>query len=145
MEKKEFNISINAPREKVWNILWSKNTYGAWTAPFSEGSRAETDNWKKGSKVLFLDAKDDGMVSTVVENIPNEYMSFKHIGMVKAGVEDLTNPEIKNWAGFENYTLKSVNDQTQLIIDMDMNDEYKDYFEETWPKALDKIKELAEK
>ena len=30
-------------------------------------------------------------------------------------------------------------------VDMDVTDEYKDYFKETWPKALDKLKQLAEK
>jgi hypothetical protein len=145
MEKKEFKISIDAPREKVWNILWDDTTYPIWTSAFSEGSRAETD-WKKGSKVLFLDAKNDGMVSTIAENIPNEYMSIKHLGYVKNGVEDLDNEKAREWSGaLENYTLKTVNGRTELIIDMDITDEFKDYFTATWPKALQKLKELAEK
>ena len=45
MEKQEFKISINAPREKVWEVLWNDTTYPAWTAVFSEGSHAVTD-WK---------------------------------------------------------------------------------------------------
>jgi hypothetical protein len=144
MEKQVFNISINAPREKVWNVLWSKGSYEAWTAPFAEGSHAETD-WKKGSKVLFLDAKGSGMVSTVTENIPNEYMSFEHLGEVRNGVEDLDSPNVKQWAGaHENYTLKTVNGKTELKIDMDVTDEFKEMFRTIWPKALDKIKELSE-
>ena len=144
MEKQEFKIAIDAPREKVWNVLWADDTYREWTSPFSPGSHAETD-WKKGSKVLFLDGKGMGMVSTIAENIPNEYMSFEHRGVVKDGVEDTESEEVKKWAGaHENYTLKNVSGKTELVVDMDINDEYKDMFTEIFPKALQKVKELSE-
>ncbi|MEO6000271.1 MAG: SRPBCC domain-containing protein [Chitinophagaceae bacterium] len=145
MKQEEFKISIDAPPQKVWELLWGAESYPLWTSVFSPGSRAETD-WKKGSKVLFLNVNNEGMVSTVAENIPNEYMSFEHVGTVKDGIEDLDSPQTKEWAGAkENYTLKPVDDKTELVVDMDMTDEYKDYFMEAWPKALDKVKELAEK
>ena len=41
--------------------------------------------------------------------------------------------------------MKTINGKTELIVDMDITDDYKDYFEKTWPKALTKVKELAEK
>ena len=73
-------------------------------------------------------------------------MSIKHMGIVKKGIEDLESEETRKWAGaLENYTLKTVNEKTELIVDMDVTDEFKDYFLKTWPKALDKLKELAEK
>jgi hypothetical protein len=145
MEKQEFRIAIDAPREKVWNTLWGKTSYPAWTSVFAEGSHVETD-WKKGSKALFLDGKNEGMVSTIAENKPNEFMSIKHLGIIKKGVEDLESEKTKEWAGaLENYTLKTVNEKTELTVDMDVTDEFKDYFQEAWPKALDKLKELAEK
>jgi hypothetical protein len=145
MTKQEFKTTINAPKEKVWDILWSDATYPQWTSVFAEGSRAETD-WKKGSKVLFLDGKGSGMVSKIADNKPNEYMSIEHLGYVRDGKEDLESEEVKKWAGaHENYTLKNVGDKTELVVDMDITDEYKDYFVETWPKALEKLKEIAEK
>ena len=73
-------------------------TYPAWTSVFAEGSRVETD-WEEGSKVHFLDDKGDGMVSTIAQKIPNKFMSFKHLGMVKNGVEDLNSEQIKEWPG----------------------------------------------
>jgi len=45
----------------------------------------------------------------------------------------------------ENYSLKTQEGKTELVVDMDIAEEYKDYFNTTWPKALEKIKELAEK
>ena len=145
MEKQKFKIEIDAPREKVWKTLWGNDSYPAWTSAFSEGSHVETD-WKKGSKALFLDGKNEGMVSTIAENKPNEFMSIKHLGMIKNGVEDMTSEKTKEWAGsLENYSLRTVKGKTELTVDMDVTDEYKDYFQKTWPKALDKLKELAEK
>ena len=144
MEKQEFKVSINAPREKVWDVLWNDATYRAWTSAFSEGSHAVTD-WKKGSKVLFLDGKGSGMISTIAENKPAEYMSFEHRGVIKDGVEDTTSDEVKKWAGaHENYTLKPVGDKTELTVEIDLEDQWKDYFVTTFPKALSKIKEIAE-
>jgi activator of Hsp90 ATPase-like protein len=141
MERKEYKITINAPKEKVWSTLWNDVTYRAWTSAFAEGSHVKTD-WKKGSKALFLDGKNEGMISTIAENKPNEFMSIKHLGVIKNGVEDMDN----EWAGgSENYTLSTVNGKTELRVDMDITEEFRDYFEKTWPKALDKLKELTEK
>ena len=39
----EFNIEINAGREKVWDVLFGEQTYPLWTAAFSEGSKVITD------------------------------------------------------------------------------------------------------
>src|SRR5687768_2071238 len=108
MEKSNFSVRINAPKEKEWKTLWDDSTYRQWTSPFMEGSYAETDNWKEGSKVLFLGPEGSGMVSTVAANRPNEFMSFKHLGEVKGGVEDTTSEKIKAWAGaYENYTKRN--------------------------------------
>ena len=144
MERHQFKTMIDAPRERVWEILWGSSTYPQWTAPFAEGSAVETD-WKKGSRVLFLDGKGSGMISEVAENVPNEFMSFVHLGTMQDGKEDFKSAEEKGWAGaVENYTLKTVDGQTELIIDQDIVGEYKDMFLKTWPKALEKLKELAE-
>ncbi len=144
MEKLNFKTSINAPKEKVWKTLWDDASYRKWTSAFSEGSHADTD-WKEGSKVLFLDGKGDGMVSRIETIRPNEFMSFKHLGEVKNGVEDTESDKVKGWAGaLENYTLKEVNGTTELTVEMDMNEDFKDYFVGTFPKALEQVKILSE-
>jgi uncharacterized protein YndB with AHSA1/START domain len=146
MSKKQFKTTIDAPKEKVWNTLWQIDSYKNWTSAFSAESNVKTDNWKKGSKVMFLDGKGEGMVSEVAENIPNEFMSFHHLGMYKDGQEVKDPAETEKWGdALENYTLKTVGGKTELVVDMDISDEYVDYFNKTWPVALDKVKELAEK
>lgn len=146
MEKINFSTSINAPREKVWKVLWDDASYREWTSAFAEGSYAQTDNWKEGTKVLFLGPGGSGMVSKVASNKPFSYMSFEHLGEVTDGVEDTLSEKVKAWAGArENYTLSDDNGTTKLIVDMDITEEFKDYFLKAWPLALGKVKELAEK
>ncbi|MRS62982.1 SRPBCC family protein [Larkinella terrae] len=145
MEKLEYTITIDAPREKVWDILWNDTTYPVWTGVFSENSRVETD-WQEGSKVLFLGGENEGLISSIAAKVPNEYMSFKHLGAIKNGVEDYNSEYTKQWAGStENYSLKTVDGKTVLQVDLDVTEQDKDYFQKTWPSAMEKIKELAEK
>jgi uncharacterized protein YndB with AHSA1/START domain len=144
MERIQFKTAIDASRERVWEILWGEQTYPQWTSPFSEGSQVKTD-WQKGSRVMFLDGKGDGMISEIADKVPNEFMSFRHIGITSNGKEDFETPKAKGWSGsIENYTLRSVNGKTELTIDQDIEDEYKDYFQKTWPQALEKLKSMAE-
>lgn len=144
MEKKFYSASINAPKEKVWETLWSKGSYEAWTSIFAEGSTAVTD-WQEGSKVLFTDGKGSGMVAKIAKRRENEYLSIEHLGMLKDGTEIMSGPEVESWSGaHENYTLKEENGVTKLDVDIDITDDMIAYFDETWPKALDKLKEIAE-
>ena len=152
MEKLNYKITIDAPREKVWEVLWGDSSYTQWTIFFSpssnvvnpETSMPETD-WKKGSKILFTDGSGSGMVAKISDNIPNEYMSFTHLGEIKDGVEDLTSEKVKGWAGAkENYRLKDLGGKTELEVDVDTAAEYAEMFKGMWPKALDKVKELSE-
>jgi hypothetical protein len=144
MKQSHFDITINAPRERVWNVLWNDKTYRLWTSVFAEGSHAVSD-WKEGSKILFLDPKGEGMFSTIEKMIPGELMSFKHLGVLKNGKEVPQDEETKKWSGaMETYTLKDKDGKTELTVDMDMSDDQIDYFKDVFPKGLEKVKSLAE-
>ncbi len=145
MERIYFKIEIDAPKEKVWDILLGETNYQLWTQVFAEGSRVVT-TWEKGTKALFLGAKDEGMVSKIADHIPNEFISIQHLGFYKDGVEDYDSEEVKKWGNaFENYKISTKEDGKSLLsVEMDTTEEYKSYFEESWPKALEKVKELAE-
>ncbi|MCX2451441.1 SRPBCC domain-containing protein [Pedobacter sp. PLR] len=144
MKTMEFKTMINAPAEKVWEVLLGVDTYPIWTAGFAEGSKVKTD-WKKGSKAIFLDGSGNGMVSEIAENIPNKFLSVRHLGNVINGVEDLDSEEVKGWAGaLENYTLTEVDGQTEWSISADITEDFEGYMLKTWPLALAKVKELAE-
>jgi uncharacterized protein YndB with AHSA1/START domain len=144
MEKMHFSIIINAPKEKVWDTMLDDETYRQWTEVFMPGSHYVGD-WSEESKMLFLapdeNGKMSGMVSKIKENRPYEYVSIENIGEVDNGKE-----EIKEWAGaLENYTFNEIDGKTEVLVDVDTNDEFKEMFQDIWPKALQKLKELAEK
>jgi uncharacterized protein YndB with AHSA1/START domain len=147
MPKIHFSITIDAPQEKVWNTMLDPETYREWTSVFSPGSYYE-GNWEQGSKIVFLGPDEHGnlggMVSTIAENRPHEFISIQHLGVVADGVEDTTSAVAQKWAGFENYTFKDKGHQTELLVEMDMNEESKQYFEAAWPNALQKLKALTE-
>ena len=145
MQKLNFSIDINAPRHTVWKVLWGDKSYREWTSAFMEGSYAITDDWKEGSKVLFVGPDGQGMVSKVDTKRNNEFMSFEHQGIVKDGIEDTTSEQVKAWKGAkENYTLRDKGKGTELVIDMDTSDAEQEYFQKTWPKALERVKDLSE-
>jgi uncharacterized protein YndB with AHSA1/START domain len=51
----QFKTLIDAPREKVWDILWADDTYQKWTAAFCEGSKAITTGMKSARFCLQTD------------------------------------------------------------------------------------------
>jgi len=145
MRRLRFSININAPKGEVWRAMLDDATYRQWTSAFQEGSYAVTD-WKQGSKALFLTPAGEGMVSRIEAHRPNEFLSIKHLGTVKNGIEDTESEEGKSWAGaVENYELREKDGTSTLTVEMDVSDEYRAYFEETWPKALGKLKDISEK
>lgn len=150
MQKIHFSIFINASKEKVWDTMLTDATYRAWTKAFHPGSYFRGD-WSEGSKILFIgpDAESGGemgMVSRIAENRLHEFVSIEHLGIYKNGVEDTESEEAKKWApAFENYTFIHRDGGTEVKIDQDIIDEYKEMFEEIWPKALEILKELSEK
>ncbi len=136
----KFHSNINAPKEKVWETLWKDDTYRQWTSVFSEGSYAKSD-WNEGSEILFLSPTGDGMFSVIDKKIPNEQMTFRHLGEIRNGVE-----ETKDWANaLESYHLKETDGATELTVDVEVAGDFEQYFKDKFPKALDVLKQIAEK
>lgn len=152
MKKLQYKVSINSTVTNVYNIMLglnNKSTYEQWTALFNPTSSYE-GSWDKGSKILFVgvDEKGEkgGMVSRIAENIPNRFVSIQHYGLLQAGKEITEGPEVEKWAnGLENYTFEENGSVTTLIVDLDTTEEFVEYMNESYPKALDKLKEICEK
>ncbi|PKV75727.1 SRPBCC family protein [Pontibacter ramchanderi] len=143
-----YEISIQAPAEKVYRTMLDPEQYRAWTAVFHPTSHYK-GSWEKGAKIQFLGLDEKGvaggMVSRIKENIPNKFISIEHLGLVQDGNEITSGPEVAEWAGaLENYTFTEKQGETVLAVDVDTNQEYEAHFSETWPKALQKIKALCE-
>ncbi|MCE3296067.1 MAG: hypothetical protein K0R65_1781 [Crocinitomicaceae bacterium] len=151
MEKLQFSTDINAPAERVYKTMLGLEdigTYKKWTAPFNPTSSWE-GSWDKGSKIKFVgvdeNGKKGGMVSKVVENKPAEFVSVQHYGYLDGETEITEGEEVEKWAGgHENYSFSENNGVTTVRVDLDTIDEYVDYFKNTYPKALEVLKETAE-
>lgn len=148
MKTLHFSIYINAPQKKVWEIMLNDMAYREWAGIFMKGSHF-VGNWAKGSKMQFLAPDENGrmggMVSLIADNILHELISIKHIGLVNDGVEDITSSEAKKWVGYEKYRFIDVEGKTNLVVEVDTTNEFKSFMNETWPKALQILKALAEK
>lgn len=151
MEKLQFKVSINAAVTKIYDFMLginSKSTYEQWTALFHATSSYE-GSWGKGDKILFIgiDEKGEkgGMVSRIAENIPNQFVSIQHYGLLKGDKEITEGPEVEKWAnGFENYSFEENNGTTTVTVDLDTTKDFVDYMNQSYPKALEKLKEICE-
>jgi hypothetical protein len=150
MQKLHFSITVNAPKKKVWDTMLQDATYRVWTSAFNpKGSWFEGD-WNQGSTIRFLGPGENGeiagMVSRIKENRPYEYVSIEHLGFIHDGQEDTTSDAVKKWTpAFENYAFHESNGVTDVRVDMDTDDDHEKMFEQMWPKALQTLKELAER
>lgn len=143
-----FEITINANIAKVYNTMIDQKLYSEWTSEFNPTSRFE-GSWNKGSKIKFIGESEEsgemGMFSRIVENIPYERIVIEHLGLILNGKEITSGPEVAGWAGaIEEYRFKEIENKTLLAIEMDTIKEYENYMLDTWPKALDKLKEMCE-
>ncbi|NIK90922.1 SRPBCC domain-containing protein [Mangrovimonas sp. CR14] len=151
MKKLQYTIEINASADEVYNTMLGIDnieTYNLWTAEFNPTSTYE-GSWDKGSKILFVgtdeNGKKGGMVSEIADNIPHKFISIRHYGILDGDKEITEGPDVEKWAGgLENYSFQEENGVTTVTVECDMADDYQDYFDTTWPKALKKLKELSE-
>jgi hypothetical protein len=152
MKKLQYKISINAPAEKVYKSMLGIGdikTYEQWTEVFCPTSTYK-GTWEKGSKILFLGTDDKGkqggMVSKIAENIPNKFVSIHHYGILDGDKELLEGPEVEKFAGgHENYTFEENNRLTTVTVDLDTTEEFADFMNDAFPKALEKLKVISEK
>lgn len=152
MKNLHFEITINAPKENVWDVMLDDVTYRKWTSEFMPGSHFE-GSWEQGSKIAFLGpnpedpSKEGGMVARVLENRPHEFISTEVTAVVDDGGEDTQSEFARPWiGGTENYTFTEVDNVTTVSVDITTNasDEDVAVFGEGWPRSLAKLKEIVE-
>ncbi len=144
MKRLEFTIEINAPKEKIWQSLWEDASYRNWASVFCEGTYAKS-NWNEGDSIYFLSADGRGMNSVIDKKVENQYIAFKHISEMKDFKPQPVDEAASEWSGgMEIYELISNQSSITLKVLMDTLEKYIEYFETTFPKALERVKELSE-
>ena len=139
-----FTVSIAAPRPLVWETMLDAETYRRWTAPFCEGTYFE-GSWEEGSRMHFLAPNGDGMVAEIAENRPLEYVSIRHLGEVRDGIEDTTSEGVQAWApAYESFAFAETEQGTEVTVELETLAEYEQCMLDTYPRALSILKELCD-
>jgi uncharacterized protein YndB with AHSA1/START domain len=143
MQKMQFSAGINAPKEKVWSILWENKTFRDWANIIDEGTY-KVGEMKEGNEVQFIsDVSGYGVTSLIEKLVPNEFVLFRHMADTK---ESGARKREKEWSsGTESYSLAQRDGTTTLTVELDAPPEQVETFEERLPKALERVKILAEK
>lgn len=143
MNKMQFQVEINAPKEKVWGTLWQDETFRQW-ASIIDPETYMVGELKEGNEVQFISAASGyGVTSLVAKLVPAEFLLLKH----RADTQETGKQERDNqWTGGEeSYSLVEKDGVTTLTVAFDVPPELEEEFRVSYPKALERVKELAER
>lgn len=141
MKEMQFKIEINAPKERVWQILWKDESLRDWSGIVDPGTYM-VGELKEGETVQFNSAEGYGVTSLVAKLILNEFILFKH----RADTQDSgkTNRDDQWTGGQESYKLTESHGVTTLELSLDVPTELEKVMSTSYPKALERVKELSE-
>jgi uncharacterized protein YndB with AHSA1/START domain len=145
MKKLEFSITINAPKQKVWDTMLTLETYQQWVGASWPDSTYE-GAWEKGNFLKFIGEDKNGTLAEIIELKEYDYVLAKHVAILLAdGVEDRESTFAQNWVGIlENYFFSEKDGQTALVIKIETQPDWEKMFNDGWPKALAKLKSMCE-
>lgn len=138
----QFSIEIKATKERVWQTLWEDKSFRDWASLIDEGTYIRGD-MKEGQEIEFISSVNGyGVISLVEKLNPNKFILFRHRADTK---ESGTQEREKEWTGAtESYSLSEKDGITTLTLEADIPPEQEETFSIRLPKALDRIKTLAE-
>ncbi|MHB8129936.1 MAG: hypothetical protein ACYDEX_13140 [Mobilitalea sp.] len=142
MKEIQFTIEINASSQRVWTTLWEDITFREWANIIDEGTYMK-GRMKEGNQIQFISSVNGYGVTSLIEKLnPNEFVLLKHYADTK---ESGQQEREKEWTGgTESYSLTEKNGVTTLIVKTDVPQEQEETFNIRFPRALERIKTLAE-
>ncbi len=142
MKQEQFSISINASRQRVWEVLWSDETFRDWANVIDEGTCMEGEIVEGGTVHFLSSIGGYGVRSLVTELIPQHRVSFHQVEDTKDFGKEVRPSE---WTGAdETYELLETAGVTTLTLTMGVPPTQVLMMTERVPNALARIKELAE-
>lgn len=141
MQSLTFQVQIKASAKTVWRVLWEDTTLRDWAGIVDPGTYM-VGELVEGKTVQFNSAEGYGVTSLVAKVIPNEFVLFKHKADTKDSGQVLRDAQ---WTGGEeSYTLTEEAGVTTVSLKFDVPEELVQVMNEVYPRALVRIKELAE-
>lgn len=146
MKHLEYDIDIAADRKTVWGVMLQPETYKEWVQASWPGSTYK-GKWAKGEEILFISPEGGGTVAHIDEYKPYETVLARHVGVVNPdGTQDRKPGTANDWIGtLERYTFLEKNGKTRIRVDIDTAPAWESMFNDGWPAALRKLKEVCEK
>lgn len=142
-----FSIQVNAPKERVYDVMLTKDTYEQWAATFQSGSTFN-GKWEEGSEISFVDSSGSGMFGRIIESEPGKRVVIEYDGVVGGGERDSASKEAQQWIGArEIYDFDEQEGITTVKVALEgdqIEPEMAAMLSDAWPKALEKLKEIAE-
>lgn len=142
MKQLQFSTEITAAKARVWDILWQDKTFREWAGIIDPETHMVGD-LIEGGEVQFISAANGYGVTSLVEKlIPDEFLLLRHSADTQeAGKRDRE----KQWTGgMESYLLTEKDGITTLTVALDVPLELEEEFTISYPKSLQRVKELAE-
>jgi uncharacterized protein YndB with AHSA1/START domain len=145
MKNLTFKTDIAASAQKVWDTMIGHETYKDWTNAAWPGSDYKGE-WKQGENIRFAGEDGTGTLATVTTFEPYTKILLTHIALLQPGsVADTESEWAKKWVGsLEGYTFAEKDGTTNLTIDMKIYEDWEDMFNNDWPIALARLKEICE-
>ncbi len=145
MKTLTYHINIQAPVQQVWNTMLQPDTYKQWVAVSWPGSFYK-GNWEKDARIRFISDDGSGTLAHIKEITPYKTINAEHIAVLHpGGIEDSNSDLAKGWIGItEQYRFEQHNNETVLQVDITTNPAWENMFNQGWPGALQKLKELCE-
>ena len=141
-----YSISIEKPRDFVFNKLMDKEAYPHWARAWGDGMRYEGD-WEVGGHISYFDNSQGGTRVVIEELVPGELIRTKHVAMVNPeNVEvELTDDMMRKWIGSqENYVfIDDGEGATTLRVEMTADEAFEEMMN-AWNQALQYFKEACE-
>lgn len=145
MKSLHFEIVIDTPVTQVWDMMLSKEGYEKWAGVAWPGSTFEGE-WKEGTEMKFVSPTGEGTLAKIEKLVPYNAIEAIHIAvLLKEGKQDRESDMAKNWIGAtECYYFHEVPEGTQIMVRMKIYEAWAKMMEDTWPKALQALKEMVE-
>ncbi|MES2876069.1 MAG: hypothetical protein V4678_01225 [Patescibacteria group bacterium] len=143
MNEMQFQVEIHAPKEKVWDTLWQDEPFRQWASIIDPGTYM-VGELNEGNEVQFISSSGGYGVTSLVEKLtPGEFLLLRH----SADTQDNGEREReKEWTGGQESYLLTENDGiTTLSVAFDVPSELEEEFKISYPKALNRVKALAER
>lgn len=142
MKEMHFSIDIQATKQTVWDTLWRDETFRDWAGMIDPGTYMKGE-LKEGGVVEFISSENGyGVTSLVEECVANELLLLRHHADTQDSGE--RGREDQWTGGKESYKLVENDGVTTLTAMFDVPEELEKLFEDIYPKALQRVKVLAE-